>query len=88
VVLLVRWTVYIRATLRSLGPFGLFLAAAFLGALLWLVVGWGIVPANSVRPVTYLVLVALCGVLATGISWSHVRRRISGQVDVDEIDED
>jgi hypothetical protein len=37
---------------------------------------------------TYLVLVALCGVLATGISWSHIRRRISGQVDVDEIDEE
>jgi len=88
VVLLVGWTVYVRATLRSLGPFGLFLAAAFFGALLWLVVGWGIVPANSVRAVTYLVLVALCGVLATGVSWSHIRRRISGQVDVDEIDED
>ena len=33
------------------------------------------------------VLVILCGVLATGISWSHIRRRITGQVDTDEIEE-
>ena len=41
VVLLVGWTVFIRATLRSLGPFGLFLAVAFFGTLLWLIVDLG-----------------------------------------------
>ncbi len=28
----------------------------------------------------------LCGVLATGLFWSHIRRRITGQVDTDELD--
>ena len=88
VVLLVGWTVFIRATLRSLGPFGLFLAVAFFGTLLWLIVDLGVVPAHTVRAVTYLVLVALCGVLATGMSWSHIRRRLSGQLDVDDVDDD
>jgi hypothetical protein len=87
VVLLIGWTVFLRATLRSLGPFGLFLAVAFFGALLWLIIDWGLVPADSVKAITYIVMVVLCGVLATGMSWSHIRRRMSGQVDIDDIDE-
>ena len=35
----------------------------------------------------YVSLVILALVLATGMSWSHVRRRISGQADVDAVDE-
>jgi Family of unknown function (DUF6524) len=27
-------------------------------------------------------------ILAIGMSWSHVRRRLSGQADVDDVDED
>ncbi len=88
VVLLIGWTVFLRATLRALGPFGLFLALAFFGTLIWMVVDWGWVPADSVRAMTYIVLVALCGVLATGVSWSHIRRRFTGQIDVDEVDND
>lgn len=86
VVLLIGWTVFIRATLRSLGAFGLLLAFAFFGTLIWLIVYYGLVPADSSRALTYIVLVVMCGVLATGVSWSHVRRRITGQVDTDELD--
>lgn len=87
VVLIIGWTVYLRATLRSLGAFGLLLATAFFGTLIWLIVDWGIVPADSVRAVTYIILIVCSLILATGISWSHIRRRISGQVDVDEIED-
>jgi len=88
VVLLIGWTVFIRATVRSLGAFGLLLAFAFFGTLIWLIVYYGLVPADSSRALTYIVLVVMCGVLATGVSWSHVRRRITGQVDTDELDTD
>jgi len=88
VVLLIGWTIYLRATVRSLGPFGLILAVAFFGTLIWLLVDTGILPADSVRAVSYIVLVIISGVLAVGVSWSHVRRRITGQIDVDEIEED
>lgn len=88
VVLLIGWTVFIRATLRSLGAFGLLLAFAFFGTLIWLIVYYGLVPADSSRALTYITLVVMCGVLATGVSWSHVRRRITGQVDTDELDTD
>ena len=88
VVLLIGWAMFIRATLVSLGAFGIVLAAAFFGTLLWLVVDWGLVPADTVEAVTYLILVAASAVMATGMTWSHIRRRISGQIDVDETDID
>ncbi len=87
VVLLIVWTVFIRATLRSLGALGLVLAAAFFGTLLWMVIDWGWIPADNVTAVTWIVLVALSGVLAVGMSWSHIRRRLSGQADMDDVDE-
>jgi hypothetical protein len=86
-VLLIGWIIYIRATIRSLGAFGLILAFAFFGTLIWLVVDWGLIPTDSVRAVSYIILFLICAVLAIGISWSHIRRRISGQLDVDEIEE-
>lgn len=87
VVLIIVWVIYLRATLLSLGFVGLMLAVAFFGLLFWLIVDWGLVPADSVRALTYLVEVAACAVLATGVSWSHIRRRITGQIDVDDIEE-
>lgn len=87
IVLIIGWIIYLRATLRSLGALGLILAVGFFGTLIWLVVDWGLIPADSVRAVTYIILVICSLILTTGISWSHIRRRISGQVDVDEIEE-
>ncbi len=87
VVLLIGWTIFVRATSRSLGAFGVILALAFFGTLFWLVTQWGLIPANSVTAVTYIVLFIIGAVLGTGMSWSHVRRRLSGQADVDEVED-
>jgi hypothetical protein len=87
ILLLIGWTIYLRATARSLGIFGLLLAAAFFGAILWLVIDWGLLNVDSVTAMTYIILVIMCGILAIGISWSHIRRRMTGQVDVDEIED-
>jgi hypothetical protein len=88
ILLLIGWTIFLRATLRSLGPFGLLLAGAFLGVLLWMMIDWGWFDADSLTAVTYIILVVLSGILAIGVSWSHIRRRITGQVDVDDIEGD
>ena len=88
IVLVIGWTVYLRATGRSLGAFGLILAAAFFGTILWMLIDWDLIPADSVEAISYIVLAILSGILAIGISWSHIRRRVTGQVDVDEIEED
>jgi len=87
VCLLIGWVIFIRATLRSLGVIGLILASAFFFTLLWLAIDLNWVSPDNVKMITYLVLILLSGVLATGVSWSHIRRRITGQVDVDDVDE-
>ena len=88
VLLLIGWTILLRATFRSLGPFGLLLAAAFLGVLLWMMIDWGWFDADSLTAVSYITLVVLSGILAIGVSWSHIRRRITGQIDVDDVEGD
>ncbi|MEE9142239.1 MAG: DUF6524 family protein [Gammaproteobacteria bacterium] len=39
----------------------------------------------SALSVTWTALSALTGLLTVGISWSYVRRRLAGQVDVDDV---
>ena len=36
---------------------------------------------------TWIGLTAMSLVLGVGLSWSHVRRRLSGQADMDDVDE-
>jgi hypothetical protein len=86
-VLLIGWVVYIRATLRSLGTIGITLAIAFFGTLFWMIIDWGIVSADNISAVTYITQTILCLIMATGMSWSHIRRRMSGQIDADDVDD-
>jgi hypothetical protein len=37
--------------------------------------------------ISWLVLISIAGIMALGMSWSHIRRRMSGQLDVDETDD-
>lgn len=87
VVLLIGWTIYLRATFRSLGGFGLLLAIAFFAVVIWWLVDLGLLGINNVSVFSYIVLFLLAAVLAVGMSWSHIRRRLSGQADMDDVDE-
>jgi hypothetical protein len=86
--LIIGWVIYIRATLRSLGLVGLILAGLFFGAIVWLFIDWGWLSLDNVNAVSWVILILLSAVLAVGISWSHIRRKISGQVDADDVDEE
>lgn len=66
---------------------GIALAAALFGCILWLIIDAGIVAADNMNTVLYIVLVLISAILAIGMSWSHVRRRMSGQTDMDDVDE-
>jgi hypothetical protein len=83
VVLLIGWVLFLHATLESLGMLGVVLAAAFFGSLTWLLfdLGWLSVH-NDVM--SYVALVLIAAVLAIGMSWSHLWRRLSGRVEVEE----
>ena len=86
--LIIGWVIYLRATLRSLGLIGLILAVLFFSAILWLLVDWGWLGLSNVTAMSWVILVLISAVLAVGISWSHIRRKISGQVDADDVDEE
>ena len=85
-VLLAGWIVFVRATMRSLGAGGVILALLVAGALIWLFVWWGWLELANAGALTWIALVITSIVLAIGMSWSHIRRRLSGQADVDEIE--
>jgi phage shock protein PspC (stress-responsive transcriptional regulator) len=88
VVLLICWIILIRATLGSLGAIGIILAAAFFGLAIWLIIDVFGLSTDSFRVIAYIISIMLASVLSIGISWSHVRRRLSGQVDTDEVERD
>lgn len=88
ILLLIGWVIFIRATFRSLGAFGTILAIAFFAALIWVALTLLPIPKDNIKLIVYLILIGLAGVLSAGLSWSHVRRRLTGQLDVDETDAD
>jgi hypothetical protein len=84
VCLLVGWVILLRATMESLGALGTLLAAAFFGTLIWLIVSWMHLQPHTTKGLAYLILLGLAAVLSTGSIWSIWRRRMTGQIDVDE----
>lgn len=85
--LVIGWAIYLRATMRSLGGFGTVLVAALFAALMWLAVDFGWIAWGDFRMLAWVGLAALSVLLGLGMSWSHVRRRISGQYDMDDVEQ-
>ncbi len=87
-ILLVAYAVFTRATLQSIGKIGIGMIVAVIGVLLWVLYDKGLLdPANG-TVMTWIGLVALSFVLGIGLSWSIIRRRISGQLDTRHADDD
>ncbi len=84
-VLLAGWVLFARAAFSSLGPLGLVLTSLVIGCLVWLLSDWGILDSSRPGVLAWVSLVALGVILGIGVSWSHLRRRFTGQIDVDEI---
>ena len=85
--LLIGYIIYLRATLRSIGAFGMILVLAVMGALLWVLYDFGVLRLDNRSFNLWLGVGVLSFVLGVGLSWSHVRRSLSGQSDVDDVDE-
>ena len=85
-ILLIGYIIYFRATLRSIGTFGMALVAAVFAALIWVLVDFGVLSLKNSDLNMWLGILALSLVLAIGLSWSFLRRAITGQFDVDETD--
>jgi hypothetical protein len=85
--LLIGWVFCIKATFDALGWLGVTLGAALFAAFVWLLVDMGLISMDSTGILTWLSLVVISLILAVGRAWSHVKRRITGQFNVDDVDD-
>lgn len=86
IVLVIAWIIFLRATFYSLGIIGVVLGAVLFGCLMWLFIDLGLLSLESKGALTWIALVLVSMLLAAGMSWSHIRRRMSGQLTVDDVE--
>jgi Family of unknown function (DUF6524) len=87
ILLIIGWAMYVRATTRALGWFGIVLIVAVCACVIWLFFEWGVLSFDSTAPLTWAILLTIVVALTAGMCWSHINRRLSGQADVDDVDE-
>jgi hypothetical protein len=83
--LLIGWVFLIQATRRSLGTVGVVLGLAVCGVLIWLLISWNVLAPGSTSSIVHLVLISVALILAIGSGWSIITRKVTGQVDTDEV---
>jgi uncharacterized protein DUF6524 len=83
--LLAGYIIYLRATLRSIGYIGIGLVTAIVASGVWVLIDLGFLQLEAPDILVWISLIGLSFVLGIGLSWSHVRRAISGQSDMDDI---
>ena len=83
--LLAGWIFFIKATMRSLGLWGAVLSLALFAGVVWLLIDFHIFSPVSSRAIGHVILIVVSAVLATGMFWSSIKRRLTGQVDTDEV---
>jgi hypothetical protein len=83
VVLLAGWIICIRAALTSLGSLGLVLSALVLATLVWVLVDYGLLNPDRPSLLSWISLIMIGIILGIGLSWSLLRTRVTGQVEVD-----
>jgi len=78
---------YISATIKSLGVLGILIVFAFCGTLIWLFVDQGWLDLKNSGIMTWSLITVISILLGLGISWSHIKKKITGQFDTDDVGE-
>lgn len=87
IVLLGAWLFFVRATFSSMGTVGVALLLALFAAIVWWMVSAGWLSTTDKSTMAWVVLTALGLLLGFGMSWAHIRARLSGQASVDRVDQ-
>ena len=87
ILLVIGWVVFVRSTLAAIGTLGLVLMLALFASIVWWMVSRGWLDVSNRSAMAWVVLLILGLVLGFGMSWSHIRRRLSGQAAVDRVDQ-
>lgn len=77
-----------RATYRSIKIIGVVLVAALLAAIVWVGYDFGMLDVENPGVTQWVILLVVGFILGVGLSWSIVRRMLSGHLDVDDADHD
>lgn len=80
-VMVIGYVIYLRATFQSIGFIGIGLALLFFGGVIWLLLDYGILNLREHGTIAWVVLFILATIMAVGLSWSFIRRMLSGQID-------
>jgi len=83
--LAIGWVIYVTATRRSLGLFGVVLLLAVFAVLIWLAVDNGWLHLGGGTAMAWIAALATGLILGIGMCWSFIRRGLTGQTDVDEV---
>jgi len=84
IIVVIGWVILIAATKRSLDTLGMLLGIVLLAGLVWLLIDLGALSLDSVSSIAWVVLVCISLLLAIGLCWSHIWRRLTGQFEVDD----
>lgn len=87
ILLLLGWIFFVRTTLSAIGTVGIVLMAALFASIVWWIVSKGWLDVGNRSTMAWIVLLVLGLMLGVGMSWSHIRRRLSGQAAVDRVDQ-
>ena len=87
VVVLACYLLYVSASMKSLGMLGILVVFAFCATLIWLFVDQGWLNLKDSSILAWVMILMLSIVLGLGVSWSHIKKRITGQFDTDDIGE-
>ena len=80
-VMIIGYVIYFRATFQSIGFIGIGLALLFFGGLIWLLLDYKILDLQEYGTIAWIILFIVATIMAIGISWSFIRRMLSGQID-------
>lgn len=87
VALLIAIGIIVRAGFRSIGIIGFGLIAALLAAFAWVAYDYGLLKIENSGVNQWLGVIAAGLILGVGLSWSHIRRMLSGQIDTDDVEQ-
>ena len=86
-VMVVIYIIFLKATFRSIGLLGIILASAVSATIVWLFIDQGWMSLDNKTALAWIVLVIVGTILGIGVSWSHIRRKLTGQLDTDDIED-
>ena len=83
VLLLIGWLVCLRTAYVAIGLIGAVLLAILLATVVWMLIDYHIIDVAGRAAMVWIGLVIAGIVLGIGLSWSLIRTRATGQIEVD-----